>query len=159
MLAQLSPQDGLRMFALKLFATWDDMDFNGHMRNSAYLDCCSNARLKFFESHGFTADEFARHGFGPAIMSDSIRYFRELRLLDEYSVTLRIAGLAPNGSRFDIENEIIRVDGELCCRVRSVGGWLDFRERKLIVPPRELVDAFEGSARTEDYKELKSSAD
>ena len=51
------------------------MDFNGHMRNSAYLDLCSDTRLRFFEENGFSAGRFAELGFGPAIMSDEIRYF------------------------------------------------------------------------------------
>ena len=146
------------MFELQRFATWGDMDFNGHMRNSAYLDHCSDTRLKFFESHGFTAAEFARRGFGPAIMHDSIRYFRELRLLEAFSVSLKMAGLAPNGSRFEIENDFVRADGKLCCRVRSVGGWLDLHERKLIVPAEELVDAFRSAAKSDDFEELKESA-
>ena len=140
------------------FAGWEHMDFNGHMRNSAYLDLCSDTRLKFFEANGFTADKFARLGFGPVIMTDEIRYFRELNLLERFSVTLAMAGLAPNASRFKLRNEFFREDGELACRVTSVGGWLDLKARKLIAPPPEIVAAYQAATKTDDFVELKASA-
>lgn len=146
------------MFRQEYFAGWEHMDFNGHMRNSAYLDLCSDTRLKFFEAHGFTADGFTRLGFGPVIMSDEIRYFRELNLLETFTVTLAVAGLAPNASRFKLRNEFFREDGELSCRVTSVGGWLDLKERKLIAPPAEVLAAYHAATRTDDFEELKASA-
>ena len=72
-------------------------------------------------------------------------------------MTLSIAGLAPNASRFRLRNEFIRDDGELSCRVTSVGGWLDLRARKLIVAPRALLDAYLAAERSDDFEELKPS--
>lgn len=146
------------MFRQAYFAGWEHMDFNGHMRNSAYLDLCSDTRLKFFEANGFTADSFAKLGFGPAIMTDELRYFRELNLLEKFTVTLSMAGLAPNASRFKLRNEFFNADNELSCRVTSVGGWLHLEQRKLIVPPPELLNAFLAATRTDDFEELKASA-
>jgi acyl-CoA thioester hydrolase len=43
------------MYERTLFASWGDMDFNGHMRNTAYLDKAADVRLMFFAAHGLAA--------------------------------------------------------------------------------------------------------
>ena len=47
------------MFEHRFVAGWGDMDFNGHMRNTAYLDRGSDSRMLFFaaiERLGRSAD-------------------------------------------------------------------------------------------------------
>ena len=80
------------MFERRLVAGWGDMDFNSHMRNTAYLDKAADVRMMFFAEHGFPMSEFARLRLGPVIMKDEIEYYREVNLLDEVRVTLAIAG-------------------------------------------------------------------
>ena len=38
---------------------WAELDSNGHMRNSAYLDLASHVRMTYFAAHGFPAAEVA----------------------------------------------------------------------------------------------------
>lgn len=71
------------MYEQMLFASWGDMDFNGHMRNTAYLDKAADVRLMFFAAHGFPMAEFVRLRLGPVVMKDEVEYFREVQLLDE----------------------------------------------------------------------------
>ena len=49
---------------------WGDMDANGHMRNSAYMDVASDVRMMFFMTHGITAAEFARWRIAPFVTPD-----------------------------------------------------------------------------------------
>ena len=135
-------------------AGWADMDFNGHMRNTAYLDRVSDTRMLYFHSSGFTAAEFARIGFGPVLKTDRLEYFREVRLMDEMRITLQCAGMSEDGRKWRLRNEIYRMDGTLSVRVTSDGGWLNLAERKLMPPPPALFDCMQALTRTPDFELL-----
>ena len=144
------------MFEKRMLATWGDMDFNAHMRNTAFLDKSADLRFLFFAEHGLPIDAFLRLGIGPVVRKDEIEYFRELRLLEEIRVTIAASGLSDDGARFIIRNEFWRADGELAARVTSAGGWLDHKLRKLVVPPDTLQAALRQLTRTDDFQVLKS---
>lgn len=145
------------MYSKILLASWADMDFNAHMRNTAFLDKSADVRLMFFAEHGFPAGEFARLRIGPVVMKDEIEYRKEVGLLQEIEVALALAGHAEDGSRFILRNEIRRRDGTLCATVRSSGGWLDLSARKLVAPPPALFEAMNSLPRTDDFEALRSS--
>jgi acyl-CoA thioester hydrolase len=138
-------------------AGWRDIDANGHMANSAYLEYAVNTRVAYFQSCGFAATDFMKQGFGPVIKSDFTEYFRELQMMDKFRVTMERGGIALDASRFRIVNNFYKEDGTHAARVVSIGGWLGFAERKLIEPPEILKNAMNSLSRTEDFEELKSS--
>lgn len=146
------------MFEKQMMAGWGDMDFNSHMRNTAFLDKSADLRMLFFAEHGFPMNEFMRQKIGPVIQKDEIEYFKEVRLLEELRVTLSLAGMAADGSRFLMRNEFWRADSKLVAKVTSTGGWLDLSLRKLTVPPDALLTALLSLPQTEDFQNLKSSA-
>jgi acyl-CoA thioester hydrolase len=145
------------MYEKKLMAGWGDMDFNAHMRNTAYLDKSADIRMIFFSEHGFPMSEFSRLRLGPVIQKDEIEYFREVNLLDELKVTLSVAGLAEDGSRWIIRNEFFRPDDKLAARVTSAGGWLDLSVRKLVTAPSGLLEVLKELTRTGDFQQLPSN--
>ena len=142
------------MFERRLVAGWGDMDFNSHMRNTAFLDKSADVRMMFFSENGFPMEEFVRRRIGPVIRRDELEYFREVRLLEETRVTLMIAGLAEDGSRFLIRNEFWRADETLSAIVTSAGGWLDQNLRKLVAPPEKLLAALRLLPQTKDFQRL-----
>ena len=144
-------------FEVSMTTGWQDMDMNGHMRNTAYLEKAVDVRLMWFARSGFDAAEFGRRRIGPVIMSDEIRYHRELGLLEPLRATLALAGAAEDGSRFRLRNEFYRADGALAARLDSTGGWLDLNARKLIPPPAEIAASLEALGRTDDFTVLPSS--
>jgi acyl-CoA thioester hydrolase len=140
-----------------LYAGWGDMDFNAHMRNTAFLDKSADVRMMFFAEHGFPSEEFVRRKIGPVILRDDVEYFREVPLLGEVRVTLSLGALSEDGSRFRIRNEFLRADGQLAARVTSTGGWLDLAVRKLTAPPAALLAALQSLPRTADFEVVPSS--
>ncbi len=137
---------------------WRDMDMNGHMANISYLPYAVHTRVAFFASCGFGPGEFQKQGFGPVTKNDCTEYFRELKMLEAFSVTMENGGFSDDGSRFRIVNNFYKSDGTRAACVTSVGGWLDLEKRKLILPPEELKAAWlELLVKTEDFEELKSS--
>jgi acyl-CoA thioester hydrolase len=145
------------MYSKTLFAGWGDMDFNAHMKNTAFLDKAADVRMLFFAEKGFPMAEFSRLRIGPVIMKDEIEYRKEVGLLQEIVITLMTAGGSPDGSRFLLRNEICRPDGTLCARITSAGGWLDLAARKLVAPPPALFTAIESLSKTSDFVVLPSS--
>lgn len=145
------------MYSKTLYAGWADMDFNSHMKNTAYLDKTADVRQMFLMDHGFPVEEFLRLRIGPVVMKDEVEYFREVNLQQKIVVTYALAGHAPDGSRFLLRHEIFRPDGALCARVTSTGGWLHLDQRKLIAPPPELLEAMSSLEHTGDFVVLPSS--
>jgi acyl-CoA thioester hydrolase len=145
------------MFEKTLVAGWGDMDYNAHMRNTAYLDKSADVRMMYFAERGFPMAQFARLRLGPVVMKDEVQYFRECNLLDEIVVTLAMAGLSEDCSRMILRNEFHR-KGVLAARVNSTAGWFDLKNRKLICPPHDLAKPLRELARTEDFALLPSSA-
>ena len=111
------------MYIKTLYAGWADMDFNSHMKNTAYLDKSADVRQMFLIENGFPVEEFSRLRIGPVVKKDEVEYFAEVHLQQHITVTYSIAGHALDGSRFLLRHEIFRPDGKLCARVTSLGGW------------------------------------
>jgi acyl-CoA thioester hydrolase len=138
-------------------AGWGDMDGNAHMRNTTFLDLSATVRMMYFAECGFTPQEFARHRLGPVVRRDDVEYFREFRLLEDVRITLLVAAMSDDGSRFAIRNEFFKSDGRLAARVTSSGGWLNLESRKLAVPPAAIAEALRGLERTTDFVTLEST--
>jgi acyl-CoA thioester hydrolase len=145
------------MFEREFMAGWGDIDFNSHMRNTAYLDKAVDVRMLFFAEHGFPVVEFQRLRFGPVVMRDEVEYFREIGLLQTMKVNLMLAALAEDGSRFRMRNEFVRGDGKRAAVVNTDGGWLDLTARKLITPPTALFEVLRTLPRTGDFSVAPSS--
>ena len=142
------------MFEKTLYARWGDMDFNGHMKNTAYLDASADVRMMFFADHGFSMREFERRRIGPVIVRDDLEYFRELRLLEPFRVTLQSSGFSEDFVRFRLVNEFRREDGKMAARVTSTGLWFDLEQRRPTPAPDELRRILEEIPRAEGFETL-----
>jgi acyl-CoA thioester hydrolase len=136
---------------------WANVDFNGHLGNTSFLDLAVDVRMFYFAENGFSVSEFQRLRFGPVIMKDEITYFKEMYMLDRIRITFQGAGLSEDATRFKIRNDFFREDGKLAASLTTTGGWLSFETRKLIVPPKKLADAMRSLARTDDFELIQSS--
>jgi acyl-CoA thioester hydrolase len=136
---------------------WRDVDPNGHIANTAYIEYAVDTRVAFFDSCGFPPENFLKYGFGPVLKSDFVEYFREVLMLEKLIVTMENGGFAEDGSRFRVVNTIYKADRELAARVASVGGWLSLKDRKLIEPHPDIKNAWLQLLRTNDFEELRSS--
>ncbi|WP_447002829.1 acyl-CoA thioesterase [Saccharothrix isguenensis] len=135
---------------------WPDVDPNGHMRTTAYLDAAEDNRMQFFASTGFPVSELTTRRIGPISHGDDIRYRAELRLLDVFTVELRLGGLASDGARFRLHNRIVKADGRTAATIETTAGWLDLDTRRLTAPPADLLAALGTLERTKDFADLPS---
>lgn len=149
--------DPIHVFERKFQVAWAQLDANGHMANTAYLDVAVDVRLMYFASVGFTPQEFQRLHIGPVVKRDEVDYYRELRLLQPFTVNILLAGLSEDASRFQVRNEVRRDDGELAARITSLGGMFDLSARKIVAPPAKIAEALRALQRAEDFRTLDSS--
>jgi acyl-CoA thioesterase FadM len=64
------------------------------------------------------------------ILREEARYFREIGAGQTFDVDFRLAGLAPDGSRWRVEHEVRRGDdGERSALLSLEGLWLDLATR------------------------------
>jgi len=150
------PADG--RYAREFLAGWGTMDFNGHMGNTAYLNLAADVRMAFFAEHGFPPSEFRRLALGPVAKKEELEYFREIGLHEIVTVTYAALAMSADGARFVVENEIWSAKGERAATVRSTGGWLDLRARKLVAPPPALLAVFAQVPRAPEFAELPARA-
>ena len=142
------------MSTYKMYAGWGDMDFNSHMANTAYINKSGDSRMRFFSENGFPTEEFTRLRIGPVVQKDELHYFREIKLLESFDVSILISAMSEDGSRFSIRNEFFNEEGVLAAKIDSSGGWMDLIKRRLVVPPVQLQRVMDKLPKTDDFYAL-----
>lgn len=142
-------------FSQRFSVRWADLDANAHMKNTAYMEYAIQVRFAYFNHHGFSAQEFAKRGFGPVIFREEISYFKEVHMLEEIDVTMLLGAINSDASRFILVNEIFKADGQKAASTRTEGAWLDLKTRKLTAPPTELAEILLNLKRTDDFQPIE----
>ena len=133
---------------------WADLDPNGHMRHTAYMDYAAQARVGFLAADGFTMERFQKLRLRTVLLREQTQYLREVRANQRITVTTEISGLSPNRKHWRIRHRILNQEGELACVINVQGAWLDLVARKIVPAPAELLQAMERAPRTGDYSEF-----
>ncbi|MER6165558.1 acyl-CoA thioesterase [Streptomyces violaceorubidus] len=133
---------------------WDDLDLNGHLRNTRYLEYASTARLAFLVASGWSPRDLMKAGIGAVALGEEVRYLREVRPLEVVTVVSRVVGLSTDGARWRFEHTFVRGNGEEAAVVRALGTWIDLATRRMTAPPPGLRDALTGAG-AEDCERLE----
>ncbi len=144
----------MNLFTRHFTIRWSDVDANGHMRNTAYSELCSDTRVALFAAGGFGWARFEALGLGPVLLKETIAYRREAALGEDVRVDVRAAGVSPDGARWLLRHRMRKSDGERMATVTVLGGWIAFEGRRLVVPPPELAAVMLGTRRTASFVEL-----
>ncbi len=144
-------------FKRSFIARWSDIDFNAHIRSSAYLDIASDVRLMFFNENGFSLKEFKKLNIAPIHLKDEIIYFNEIKMLENIEVILNLSGLSEDGSRFCFKNFIYRKDGKIAAHVISTGAWLNIKTRHIYRPPDSLYNLLDQLEKCDNFKNIEKN--
>ena len=148
-------EDSPSTFSQTVDLRWADLDPNGHVRHSVYYDWGAMARITFLESCGVGLKWMAANAVGPVLFREEAKFLRELRFGDKLIVDLQLAAASEDGRKWRMRHRFLR-GTDLAATLEVDGAWLDLRARKIVVPPPDLVRAFEGFSRTEDFSILTS---
>jgi acyl-CoA thioester hydrolase len=121
-------------FRVSLTVRSSDLDANGHVRGSVYLDYADHARWEWLRAAGVSLDDLREAGLGPVSLETTIRWLEELRPGDSFTVTAAFRW--GEGKTGTVVQELRRSDGTLVAEVTGVGGLLDLERRRLVPDPR-----------------------
>ena len=145
----------LKDFAVTIVPRWADIDFNQHMRHSAFADWAAYARTEWLNANGFTILKLLELRIAPIMFEDSTRYLKEILLGERIHIELQLVGTDPDGSRWFLRH-IFRRGTTVCAVYEAKGAWLDITTRRIIPAPPELLEAYGNIAHTDDCAELSS---
>lgn len=131
---------------------WADFDPNNHMRHSAYNDYAAEARVRFFRDNGFSLSEFNKQNIGPVLFSENTKFYREINLSENITVELFIKGLSKDGRKFKFQHRIYKENNILSAEIEVYGAWLNLSERKLTIPPENIITTFDILEKADDFE-------
>lgn len=144
-----------KTFTKSFEVRWDDVDANGHLRNTRYLEYAASARLAILMEAHWSPQVLHQAGLAPVTLSDEVSYRREVFPAEVVTVDTHVIGLSEDSSRWRFEHILTRDSGEKAAEVRTLGAWIDLGTRRITAPPAGLRALFEG-ARTADCQNLTS---
>ena len=133
---------------------WSDVDANGHLANSAYMNFMSHTRVGFLNEQGFSMKSLIEHGIGPVVFSEQIYYFKESFLEQKLTVTLAVSGLSDDGMLFKFEHNFYNQKGKHLATCDILGAWIDLKTRSLIALPEDLLELAHEFPKSEHFKTL-----
>jgi len=135
----------MKNFSSEHQVRWDNLDANGHMRNSAYLDLSVQARFEFFAAGGFTPAEFDLHGVGPVVLAETLTYKKECFLMETLRIQVRITHIKEDGSRFSLVTDIYKPNGELAATVSVDAAVFHLATRRIGPAPESMLEILNSS--------------
>src|SRR5687767_4449035 len=133
---------------------WSDLDANGHVNYSAYINAAGDLRYRFFWEHDFPPEKFEALGIGPVYTAIHAQFLREVRLSETVTITYALTGVSPQGSRWKVQHDILKSNGKKAVSLEMEGAILNLTTRKLAFPTPELMQTFGLIPRAKDFQVL-----
>jgi YbgC/YbaW family acyl-CoA thioester hydrolase len=112
------------------------LDTFGHVNNAIYMALYEEARWDFITKHGYGLEKIQQEKKGPVILESTIRYRREL--INREIIKIVSEPIDPEKSKImTINQKMLKSDGSLASEAIFTVGFMDLRERKLIMAPED----------------------
>ncbi|WP_298368257.1 acyl-CoA thioesterase [uncultured Lutibacter sp.] len=146
-------------FEVTFNTKWSDFDPNRHMRHTAYNDYAAEVRVRYFQEHGLSINEFAKLNIGPILFKEETSFLKEIHIGENITVKMELEGVSKGIERWRFNHQIFNKDGILSAEIKVYGAWIDLMKRKLTSPPLEFVEIFKALPKTENFKEIPLKSD
>lgn len=133
---------------------WSDLDPNFHFRHSVYYDWATMCRLEFLKERGLTPALMQKLNFGPVIFREECVFKKEINYNDKVSINLKLLKGRRDYSRWTFVHEIRKNEETLCAVVTIEGAWMNTIDRKLFIPPAEVIHVFQQIPLDENFQWL-----
>ena len=134
--------------------SWSDLDANGHVNYSAYINAAGDVRYRFFWEHDFPPEKFEQLGMGPTYTTIHAEFLREVRLGETVTITYAVSGLSPQGVRWKVHHDILKSNGKKAVSLDIEGVIFDLATRKPTIPSAELLQLLNLIPRAKDFEVL-----
>lgn len=141
-------------FEITFNTKWSDFDPNRHMRHTAYNDYAAEVRVRFFQEHGLSINEFAKLNIGPILFKEETSFYKEIHIGENINVHMELEGVSKGIERWRFNHQIYNKEGVLSAEIKVYGAWIDLVKRKLTVPPLEFLKIFEDLSKTDNFQEI-----
>lgn len=142
------------MFIKEFEIRWSDVDANGHMANSAYINFMSHTRMAFLLKLGFNQQTMASHNIGPVVFHEHIYYFKEAFMGKPVRVSLELMGLSEDGMFFEFHHNFYDIEGKNFAHCQIMGAWIDLTTRSLTGLDEQFFGMFNKVPKGEGFKTL-----
>ena len=130
---------------------WADLDPNGHMRHTAYNDYAAQVRVSLFDELGFPLSRILEMGIGPLLLQENTQFVKEIHINEVISVDCAAFGLRQDRKIWKFRHQVFNTKHDLSCIIEVTGAFLDLSARKIITPPKEIIEMIDLVPRTEDF--------
>lgn len=112
------------------------LDTFGHVNNAVYMALYEEARWDFITKHGYGLEKIQQEKKGPVILESTIRYRKEL--INREIIKIISEPIDPEKSKImTINQKMFKADGSLASDAVFTVGFMDLKERKLIMAPED----------------------
>lgn len=139
-------------FQRQIQIRWADADPNFHVRHSVYYDWGAYCRIEFFNQYGLTDKVMMAHKIGPILFREEAVFRREIGMHDIVTINLHLKQARKDFSRWSIQHQLIKEDGQLAATITVDGAWIDMVKRKLATPPPAITNVLEQMPRPDGFE-------
>ncbi len=119
------------------------LDTFGHVNNAQYLVLFEEARWEMITSRGYGIEQVHSRQIGTVVLECKVRFMRELKLREEITIRTRIREIRKK--IIFLSHELLNEAGETAAEAEFTLGCFDLRERKLITPDTNWLNALTGA--------------
>ena len=144
----------MQEFIKAIQVRWSDLDPNVHLRHSVYYDWGAFCRIAFLEQYSLSTEVMQRLQIGPVLFREECIFRREIRLGDPVNINLQVLKAKRSYSRWTIQHTVVKNGDTVSAVITVDGAWLDTAKRKLITPPKEVIETFAQMPISENFQWL-----
>lgn len=122
-----------------MIVTWAHLDANRHMRNTAYSEFATHARINYFKQADHGIDALAKQKTGPILLREELIYLREVRMHEQLCIEIELTAMTDNYSHYTICHTFLKENKKVAAKVIIDGAWIDLESRKLCLPSSDTI--------------------
>lgn len=131
---------------------WADLDPNAHMRHTAYNDYAAQVRVGLFDELGLPLAKLVASGYGPVLFHEDTTFKKEVFMNERITVDCAAMSYRKDLKIWKFRQQVWKQDGNLACTIIATGAFMSLTERKVVVPPKEIMDMLESVPKTDDFQ-------
>ncbi|GHF80204.1 acyl-CoA thioester hydrolase [Amycolatopsis bartoniae] len=121
-------------FRMQIKVRLYELDPLGHLNHAVYHSYAEVARLEAFERAARGSKALEEQKIAAVLLASNISYRREIRRGETVEVTCDVK--FGTGKTFQMEQQIVKLDGTLSAELLVTVGLMDLERRKLVDDPR-----------------------